>query len=143
MLRAARYALAILLYAVPLGATSIYSAGTTSALSVTRYWPIVGGVAASTTEAQVNLQFTFTGTATAMYCKVDVPPGIGSSLAFTFRKTAGATALTCTIADVATTCNITGQSVALAATNLVDFQSVPTGSPVSPVNANCAIVVTD
>ena len=76
------------------------------------------------------------GTATAIYFDTGgVAPGTGNSAKLTLRDNGVSTALSCTVAGSATSCNITGQSVAIAAGDLVDLLLTTSGTgPTSRLN---------
>jgi hypothetical protein len=61
------------------------------------------------------------GTATDFYFNTGgVAPGTGNSMTLTLRDNGVNTALTCTISGSATSCSLTGQSVPIAAGDLLD-----------------------
>lgn len=66
-----------------------------------------------------------------LYVNGATAPGAGKSYAYTIYKNGSSTALTCTIADTATTCNVTAD-VSIANDDSFSFQAVPTGTPTVP-----------
>ena len=92
---------------------------------------IVGGSATGTeTGAQAPVPPGTGLTARDLSVQIKVAPGVGKSVKFIFRKNLTDTALTCTIAGTATTCQ-TGEatSVPLAGGDLINMRAEPTGTP--------------
>ena len=96
--------------------------------SGTLYFPIGGGGASSATETNVDIEAPAAATVSNFYIQLSAVPGTGNSIAFTWRKNAAATALTCTIGAAATTCNDTTHTFSAAQGDLVDIQAVTTGT---------------
>ena len=96
--------------------------------SGTVYFPIGGGGASSATETNVDIEAPAAATVSNFYVQLSAVPGTGNSIAFTWRKNAAATALTCTIGAAATTCNDTTHTFSAAQGDLVDIQAVTTGT---------------
>lgn len=114
--------------------------------AATNFIPGSGDRASGSTETNFQFPVPISGTATDMYCTYGIQgvgPGISpAKFALTLRKNASSTALTCDISGAATNdCSSTGASVALVAGDLVDFQSVPTSTPLAGV-ASCSVAVT-
>lgn len=114
--------------------------------SVTNFIPGNGDAATSATESGIFLlPVPVAGTATAIYCTYGAQgtgPGAAGSYALTLRKNQVDTALTCTITGLTTTaCSLTGQSVALAAGDLVSFSIVPATVPTANT-MSCSVAVT-
>ena len=89
--------------------------------SGTVYFPIGGGGASSATETNVDIEAPAAATVSNFYVQLSAVPGTGNSIAFTWRKNAAATALTCTIGAAATTCNDTTHTFSAAQGDLVDI----------------------
>lgn len=68
-------------------------------------------------------------TAKNLYVLCDTAPGSGKSRAFTMRKGGAGTALTCTAADANTTANDTTHTISLAAGDLFNIETTPSGTP--------------
>jgi len=73
------------------------------------------------------------GTSSNFYANVATAPGAGTSWAFTLVKNGVDTAITCTIADAATSCSDLVNTVALAPGDTYSVKSAPTGTPAAPV----------
>ena len=63
------------------------------------------------------------------YVKLDDSPGTDKSYTFTLRKNGADTALTCTVADAATTANDTIYDVTISDDDELNVKVVPTGTP--------------
>ena len=70
------------------------------------------------------------GTLKNLYVDLPAAPGAGASRTFTVRKNGVPTALTCTIADPATSCSDTVNTVSFAAGDTAVLQQTPSGGPV-------------
>jgi hypothetical protein len=69
------------------------------------------------------------GTATVIYFNTaGVAPGTGNSITLTLRENGSSTPLACTITGSATSCSLTGQSVPIAAGDLVDLLQTTSGT---------------
>ena len=102
--------------------------------SGTQFVAIGGGALASTTEANVQVGAPSAATVSALFVNLSAAPGAGNSIAFTWRDGASSKALTCTIANTATSCSDTTHSFTVAQGDLVDIQLVTTGTVlVTPV----------
>lgn len=70
------------------------------------------------------------GSIKSMYIKLITAPGVGKSWAFTIYKNGSSQgASTVTISGTATTGNVTGLSIAVAAGDTLALEAVPTGTP--------------
>lgn len=76
-----------------------------------------------------------------MYANVAVAPSAGKNWAFTVNKNTSATGLTCTIADAATTANVTS-TVTGALFDLYSMQVTPTGTPTAPSRVRWGVTAT-
>lgn len=83
----------------------------------------------SATEAEKQIPIPFACTLSNMHVTLSGTPGSGKSYALTVRKNAADTALTCTVADTATTASDTTHSVAFAAGDLITISANPSGTP--------------
>lgn len=74
---------------------------------------------------------TTSGRLGPLYVKCPLAPGSGKSYAFTVRKNAGATSLTCTVSDANTTCSDTNTSnyPSIVAGDLIAIEAVASGTP--------------
>lgn len=69
----------------------------------------------------------------SLFVRLSAAPGAGTSYAFTIMKNGVAEATsTVTIADAATSGNVTGLSIAVAAGDLLSLRCTPTNTPVNP-----------
>lgn len=75
-----------------------------------------------------------------MQARLSTAPGAGKSRAFTSRKNGGSEALTCTVADAATTASDTSNSFSVAAGDLLTRMQVPTGTPTAVSSATVGTV---
>jgi len=64
-----------------------------------------------------------------LYVYLTIAPGVSKSYVFTLRQNAGASALTVTIADAATTGNDTAHDVSISDGDEVSFENNPDGTP--------------
>lgn len=87
----------------------------------------------SATEATQRMPVSIAGTISTLYVHLATAPGAGTSWAFTLVKNGVDTALTCTVADAAVTCNDTSNSFSVAAGDDLSVKSVPTNTPASTV----------
>jgi hypothetical protein len=111
------------------GAGLITYSGPSLSLSGTQYFPIGGGGAASATEANVDLDSPAAATIQNFSVQMSAAPGAGNSVAYTWRKNASSTTLTCTISGAsATSCSDTTHSFTVAAADLMTIQAVTTGT---------------
>lgn len=111
--------------------------------SAVNYFPARGAIAATANEsAAIQVTFPLAGTAKAMVCKLEGTAGSGKTYTFMFRLNAADTSLACAISGTSqTVCRIQGQSVPLAAGDVVTFQSTPSGTP-SVRGVSCSVIVT-
>lgn len=85
----------------------------------------VSSAAEATAQSLVNSM-----TLTKLEVNLNFPPGTGTSYTFTLNTNGVATALSCSIADTATSCVVTG-TVAVADGDLLDVSGTPVNSPSS------------
>ena len=84
----------------------------------------------NTTAAGAALPWNITATITSLYVELITAPGAGRSRAFTIYKNGSAqVSSTVTIADAATTGNVTGLSIAIVPTDLLALETLPSGTP--------------
>jgi hypothetical protein len=106
---------------------TVFSGAT--ALSGTLYFPIGGGVLPSATESQSNTFSPQTATISNFYVNIGTAPGIGNSVAFTWRDTSASQVLTCTISGaVATSCSDLTHSFKATLGDPLDIQAVTSGT---------------
>lgn len=111
-----------------------YSSGALT-LTGTLFFPYTGGLAPSSTEANVDAEAPGAGTIANFYVQLSAAPGLTNSIVFTWRKAGSSQTLTCTISGAsATSCNDTTHSFTVAAGDLLDIQAVVTGSIVGTPN---------
>lgn len=116
------------------GGIVTYSGPALTFITGTQFFPIGGGGVSSTTETNVDVESPSAVTVTNFYVQLSAAVGAGNSVAFTWRKNAADTPLTCTISGAsATTCNDTTHSATLAQADLVDIKAVGTGTIVASV----------
>lgn len=108
-----------------------YLSGPRTNASTVYYQPFGDGTSGSAATEVVHLGITSaTGTVSNLHVKISPSsPGTGKSYAFTFRANQVDTALTCTIADAATTCSDTTHSVSINAGDKVSISQTPSGTP--------------
>lgn len=143
MRRGIRSLLIVLVFATPAFSTDWWMMGIASPNgAATRFIsPFVPlSLGTQTAEGSAQLPAPFAVTATDLVCVAATAPGSGKSFAFTLRKAGVDTAMTCTIADTATTCSQTGQAVAIALGDLLALSDVPASAPTAS-NHRCAISV--
>lgn len=85
----------------------------------------------SGTEVQRQIVAPTGGAISSMYIVLTTAPGVGNSRIYTLRKNGADTALTVTITGAATTGNLTGTSVSVAAGDLLSISVAITGTPAS------------
>jgi hypothetical protein len=111
------------------GAGIVTYSGPSLAFTGTQYFPIGGGASSSTTETNVDIDSPTAVTIQNMTVQINAAPGVGNSIAFTWRKNASSQTLTCTISGAsATSCSDTTHSFTTAALDLLDIQAVTTGT---------------
>jgi hypothetical protein len=99
--------------------------------SGTLYFPIGGGGLSSATETNVDIDSPAAVTIQNLTVQLSTAPGVGNSIAFTWRKNASSQTLTCTISGAsATSCSDTTHSFTTASLDLLDIQVVTTGTVV-------------
>lgn len=101
----------------------------------------VGVAIVNATETAVSFPIPFACTISKLYVAVSTAPTAGKSWAFTVRKNAADTAVTCSVADAAIAGSDTSNSVAFAAGDLFAIESTPTGTPTAG-NMTWAVRVT-
>lgn len=110
------------------GAGAVGYSSSNALLSGTTYFLAPsGGLAANTTEANVQGIANTTSTLQNFAVKVSAAPGTGNSLTFTFRDAGSSTGVTCTISNAATSCSDVTHTAAITAGDLIDVQMVDTG----------------
>lgn len=88
------------------------------------------GVAATNgTEAAVQFAVPFAGVVDKLYVVASAAPSAGKSVAYTVRKNAVSTSVTCTMADTAVTASDTTNTATFAAGDLFTLLSVGSGTP--------------
>jgi hypothetical protein len=94
----------------------------------TFYYQLTGGEGVGTSTEINNQSLGISMTAEKMSVKLTSAPGVGKSLTVTLRVNGSDTALSCTVADTNTGCDVSG-SVSVADDDLVGFSSTPSGTP--------------
>lgn len=111
------------------GGVLTYSGPTLTILSGTSFCPVGGGGACSATETNVDIDSSAVSTVSNMYVQLSTALGVGNSVVVTWRKNASSQTVTCTISGaVATSCNDTTHSFAVAQSDLLDYQLVFSGT---------------
>jgi hypothetical protein len=82
----------------------------------------------SGTEGDVEMPFPHSGTMSNLQVYLTTAPGAGNSWTLTVDVNGTATALTCTIANAATSCT-DSSLVTITAGDLIDLRVTPVGSP--------------
>ncbi len=109
------------------GGITVYSAPSVT-LSGTQFIPIGGGGLPSGTETAVDTPSPSAATITNFEAQLSAAPGLGVSLALTWRKNAASQSVTCTISGaVATSCSDTTHSFSVSQGDLLTIQLVTTG----------------
>ena len=106
-----------------------YSSAAAISFSGTQFLPIVGGGAPSGTETAVQLAAPFAGTFQKFTVKNSVAPGLGNSIALTVRDNATSQSVTCTLGATSNNCTDLTHSFTFAQNDLLDIQTVATGTP--------------
>lgn len=111
--------------------TPMSAGGTTvPSVSVTNYTYASGNLLYwQTTDALVHSVISTAGEAKDLRVSVGAAPGVGKSWAVTLVNNGVDTALTCTIADAATSCSFTASTEVLAVGDTLSVKVVPTGTP--------------
>jgi hypothetical protein len=112
------------------GGIVVYS-GSTVAYAGTMYFAVGGGAAVSATEANVQAASPSAATISNLQVQLSAALGVGNSAVFTWRDSGASQPLTCTISGAsATSCSDTTHSFNVASGDLIDIQSVVTGTVV-------------
>ncbi len=112
------------------GGAIVFSASSVS-FAGTQFLAAGGGAGISSTEASVQTASPAAATISNLYVQLSVAPGMGNSIAFTWRDAGSSQTSTCTVSNTATSCNDTTHSFAAAAGDLINFQSVTTGTVIA------------
>lgn len=113
------------------GAGIVTYSGPALTFTGTLYFPIGGGGLSSTTETNVDIDAPAAVTIQNMTVQMSAAPGVGNSITYTWRKNASSTTLTCTISGAsATSCSDTTHNFTTASLDLLDIQTVTTGTVV-------------
>lgn len=110
------------------GGIVVYSSGAALTPAGTQFIAVGGGGQASTTETDVQIGAPANATVSAMYVNLDLPPGMGNSVAFTWRKAGADQTLTCTVSNTADTCHDTTHTFTVVAGDLINIKLVSTGT---------------
>lgn len=92
-------------------------------------------------EANVQQAAGASGHVTSMYCDVATAPGAGNGWDFILRLNAAGVGNPCNIADLATSCNVTGLSVAFSAGDLLDIGVLVSSATPAASAASCGVGV--
>jgi hypothetical protein len=120
---------------VPTTATDVIyggGGGATPVNSAQRFMGLLcgGGEGQTATEVNVSHVVSVTATITAFYVQAETAPGAGKSFLYQIYKNGSAEASSnITIADAATTGNVTGLSIAVSPGDTLSLSSTPTSSP--------------
>jgi hypothetical protein len=101
-----------------------------SIAATTRYIPFItyAGVASQTSSVRSDHIIAVAGTVDNLNVSSDYAPTTGKSYAITLYKNDTVTGLSCTISDIATSCNLSSP-VTVAANDLLAWEIKPTGTP--------------
>ena len=111
------------------GAGIVTYSGPALSLTGTQYLPIGGGGLASSTETNVDIDSPAAVTVQNLTVQMSAAPGVGNSVTYTWRKNASSTVLTCTISGAsATSCSDTTHNFTTVALDLLDIQTVTSGT---------------
>jgi hypothetical protein len=94
----------------------------------TYYAPIGGGGTVNTAEIAVSGKASSAFTIANLQFKPSAAPGTGNSYVVTLRKNGVSQALTCTVADAATSCQDLVNTVSVAQNDLLDWQITTAGT---------------
>jgi len=109
------------------GGVITYS-GAGVSLTGTLFFPAGGGGVPSGTESNVDLAASSAGTITNLSVQMSVAPGMGNSVAITWRKAGSDQSSTCTISGASSTeCQDTTHSFNVSQGDLIDYKVVTTG----------------
>lgn len=97
--------------------------------TLTQYLTVTGSATPDNTEQNVNIFVGNSYTIQRLHVDLVSAPGTGTSYAFTLRKNAADTALTCTIADSATAGSDNTHTVSVVDGDSLDIKVVPTSTP--------------
>lgn len=104
----------------------------------TNYFSVVGSNGVSnTTENLVETIVATGGTISKLRINLTAAPSTGKSFVYTLRVNGVDSALTCTVADAATTASDTTHSVSVAAGDRVSIKAVPSGTPTASTVRLC------
>lgn len=103
---------------------------TLATTATTKYCTVTGQNSAQNSANSVYMKAGAAATVTAIQCEVTAAPGAGTQHVFALYVNGSASALTCTIADAATTGTGSG-SISVAATDIIAIRDTTTGSPAS------------
>ncbi len=81
------------------------------------------------------------GTVDNLYINMSVAPGAGASVAYTLVKNGSDSTLTCTVSDLATTCNDTAHPITVVAGDLLAWKIVPSAGT-APAASSYALSTT-
>lgn len=110
------------------GSSGQYSSSSaTYTVAAPWYFPAGGGLAASTTRANVATTQGSTGSISAFATTVAPAPSAGTTLVFTWYDGTTSEAVTCTVAAAATTCSDTTHTFTYAAGDALSIQMSVTG----------------
>ena len=87
----------------------------------------------ATAAATVQAPVSTAGTLKSLYVYFPSAPTAGKSWEMVIMKNGVATSLDCTVADTATTCSDTSDTVSLSAGDLISLRVTPAGTPISSV----------
>lgn len=98
--------------------------------SGTQYMVLSGSFISNLSSMETYVQSVMprAGTVNGIYAQVSAAEGSSATLTFTLRKNTASQNVTCTIGNSATTCNDTAHSFTFAAADLLDIQTVQSGT---------------
>lgn len=118
------------------GGTFNYSDNGVTVTANTYFIPIGGGGVPTTTEANVSIASPAALTVAHLKVSVSVAPGTGNSYTITLRDGGVDNAVTCAIADTATSCADDTHSFNVSASDLIDWKFVSAGTIVTTPTVN-------
>lgn len=134
------FVIALILFSFPSIATAmrtpIMMSAATSATQ-TRYAGFIS-IFTTTNDSSVLSVIAANGIIEGFYVYLSAAPGSGKSYAFTLQKNSSATGLTCTVADLNTSCSYLG-TLSLSAGDTLSIKQVPSGTP-TVVTANISTI---
>lgn len=113
--------------------------GAATATGATTYYSFDSGTSAisSSVLTTLNQAVGIAGTISNLTIALTAAPGVGASIVYTLYQNTIATALTCTVSNLATTASDTTHSVTVAVGDLLAWQAAPSVTPAPAASRVC------